>query len=124
VRGSSIVMQKSIKEGFGLTVAEALWKRKPVVAGHAGGIPHQIVHNVTGVLVSSVEEAAYELRTLLGDPERMRRLGEAGRERVTKEFLIVGSLRRWLALFEDAAAGRAAVGNLAKPAPAKPALAL
>jgi trehalose synthase len=116
VRGSTIVMQKSLKEGFGLTVAEALWKRKPVIAGQAGGIPLQVIQNVTGVLVSSVEEAAYEIRTLLNDPERMRRLGEAGRKRVTSEFLIIGNLRRWLALMEAAAAGRAAIGSRAAPA--------
>jgi trehalose synthase len=117
VRGSTVIMQKSLKEGFGLTVAEALWKRKPVIAGHAGGIPLQVIQNVTGVLVSSVEEAAYEIRMLLGDPERMRRIGEAGHERVASEFLIIGNLRRWLALMEGAAAGRAAIGERAAPTP-------
>jgi trehalose synthase len=109
VRGSTIVMQKSIREGFGLTVAEALWKRKPVIASPAGGLAIQVEHNVTGVLVNSVEEAAYQIRALLSDPERMRRLGEAGRERVRQEFLITSSLRRWLALLEDASGGQAAV---------------
>ncbi len=118
VRGSSLVLQKSLKEGFGLTVAEALWKRRPVIASRAGGIPLQVIHNVTGVLVSSVEETAYEMRMLLEDPERMRRLGDAGHEHVRREFLIIGSLRRWLALLEDSAAGRAAVGKHAAPAAA------
>ena len=96
VRGATIVMQKSIKEGFGLTVAEALWKRKPVIATPAGGLPTQVIHDETGVLVSSVEEAADAICSLLADPQRMCRLGEAGREHVRREFLITGCLRRWL----------------------------
>jgi trehalose synthase len=98
VRGSTIVLQKSLKEGFGLTVAEALWKRKPVIAGAVGGIPAQVIHNVTGILVHSVEGCAYQIRSLLTDPERMRVLGEYGHQRVKQEFLITSNLRRWLVL--------------------------
>jgi trehalose synthase len=115
VRGSSIIVQKSIKEGFGLTVAEALWKRKPVIASPAGELPLQVVHNVTGVLVSSAEETAYQIRALLADPERMQRLGEAGHQRVRQEFLITGNLRRWLALLEDAGAAHAPAKLAAAP---------
>ena len=100
VRGATIVMQKSIKEGFGLTVAEALWKRKPVIATPAGGLPTQVIHDGTGLLVSSVEQAAAEICSLIADPQRMRRLGEAGRERVREEFLITGCLQRWLAAMD------------------------
>ncbi len=98
VRGSTIVLQKSLREGFGLTVAEALWKRKPVIAGAVGGIPAQVMHNVTGILVHSVEGCAYQIRSLLADPERMRMLGEYGHQRVKQEFLITSNLRRWLVL--------------------------
>ncbi|HWP35000.1 MAG TPA: glycosyltransferase [Thermodesulfobacteriota bacterium] len=106
VRGSTIVLQKSLKEGFGLTVAEALWKRKPVIAGAVGGIPAQIIHNVTGILVHSVEGCAYQIRALLADPERARQLGEYGHERVKQEFLITSNLRRWLLLFVLLLSGR------------------
>lgn len=106
VRGSTIVLQKSLREGFGLTVAEALWKRKPVIAGAVGGIPAQIIHNVTGVLVHSVEGCAYQIRALLADPERMRRLGDYGHERVKQEFLVTSNLRRWLVLLLLLLAGR------------------
>ncbi len=98
VRGSTIVLQKSLREGFGLTVAEALWKRKPVIAGAVGGIPAQVIHNVTGLLVHSVEGCAYQIRALLADPERARMLGEYGHQRVKQEFLITSNLRRWLVL--------------------------
>ena len=102
MRGATIVMQKSIKEGFGLTVTEALWKQKPVIASPAGGLPTQVIHDVTGVIVWSVEEAAREIAALLGDPARMRRLGEAGHEHVRRDFLVTSNLRRWLLLIEEA----------------------
>ena len=75
-RGSTIVIQKSLREGFGLTVAEALLKRKPVVASAVGGIPVQVIHKVTGMLTHSVEGAAYQIRYLLANPAVARALGE------------------------------------------------
>ena len=98
-RAAAIIVQKSIREGFGLTVAEGLWKAKPVIGGAVGGIPEQIVHNVTGKLVHSVDGCAYQLRQLLSDPEQATRLGQYGREWVRQEFLITSNLHRWLTLF-------------------------
>ena len=98
-RAATIIVQKSIREGFGLTVSEGLWKSKPVIGGAVGGIPEQITHNVTGKLVHSVDGCAYQLRQLLSDPEQAARLGRYGREWVRQEFLITSNLRRWLTLF-------------------------
>ncbi|HXK04328.1 MAG TPA: glycosyltransferase [Verrucomicrobiae bacterium] len=98
-RASTIVIQKSLREGFGLTVAEALWKKKPVVASAVGGIPVQIIHKHTGLLAHSVEGTAYQIRFLLSHPEIGRKLGEQGYEHVRENFLITGTLRRALTLF-------------------------
>jgi trehalose synthase len=98
-RASNVVIQKSLKEGFGLTVTEALWKGKPVIAGAVGGIPTQIIHKLTGVLVHSVEGCAYQIRYLLTHPEYAKELGRNGREHVKENFLITANLRRWLLLF-------------------------
>jgi trehalose synthase len=98
-RISSVVLQKSLKEGFGLTVSEAMWKGKPVVGGAAGGIPLQIIHGVTGFLVHSVEGAAYRIRQLLNDPEMGRKIGEAGREYVRHNFLITRQMRDYLSVW-------------------------
>jgi trehalose synthase len=98
-RASTIIVQKSIREGFGLTVSEALWKGKPVVAGAVGGIPQQIVHRQTGVLVYSIEGTTYWLRHLLLNPGYARGLGERGREHVRNNFLLTRHLRDYLLLF-------------------------
>jgi trehalose synthase len=98
-RASTIVLQKSLREGFGLTVAEALWKKKPVVASAVGGIPTQVIHKHTGMLAHSVEGTAYQIRFLLSHPEIARKLGEQGHEHVRENFLITGNLRRYLTLF-------------------------
>jgi trehalose synthase len=98
-RASTIVIQKSLREGFGLTVAEALWKKKPVVASAVGGIPLQVIHKHTGLLAHSVEGTAYQIRYLLTHPEIARRLGEQGHEHVRENFLITGNLKRYLTLF-------------------------
>jgi trehalose synthase len=87
-RLSNVVIQKSLREGFGLVVSEALWKGTPVVAGRAGGIPLQMADGVGGVLVDSVEECAAETVRLLRDRERARELGKSGQARVTQQFLI------------------------------------
>jgi len=97
-RASDIILQKSIREGFALTVSEALWKYRPVIGGSAGGIPAQIIHGSTGMLVDSVEGTSLEIRKLLKQPELARRLGENGHQRVKDEFLITKSLKRYLFL--------------------------
>ena len=98
-RSATVVLQKSIREGFGLTVAEALWKGKPVIGGAVGGIPMQIHHGVTGFLVHSAEGAAYRVRQVLHDPGLGRRLGAMGREHVRRNFLITRQARDYLALW-------------------------
>ncbi len=99
-RASTIVIQKSLREGFGLTVTEALWKSKPVIAGAVGGIPTQVNHKLTGVLVQSVEGCAYQIRYLLTHPDFARQLGKQGREHVRENFLMTTNLKRWLLLFQ------------------------
>ena len=98
-RASTIVIQKSLREGFGLTVSEALWKKKPVVASEVGGIPTQVIHKHTGLLSHSVEGTAYQIRFLLSHPEIAARLGEQGHQHVKENFLITNNLKRYLALF-------------------------
>jgi trehalose synthase len=97
-RASTIIIQKSIKEGFGLTVTEALWKGKPTIAGAVGGIPNQIIHKLTGALVHSVEGCAYQIRYLLTHPEFAAQLGRNGREHAKENFLMTTNVRRWLLL--------------------------
>jgi trehalose synthase len=97
-RAATIVLQKSVHEGFGLGAAEAMWKGKPVVAGVAGGLSQQIVYDVTGYTVHSVEGAAFRLRHLLNNPELIGRMGAAGREHVRRSFLITRHLTDFLAL--------------------------
>jgi trehalose synthase len=98
-RASTVVIQKSLREGFGLTVSEALWKKKPVVASAVGGIPTQVIHKHTGLLAHSVEGTAYQIRFLLSHPEIAVRLGERGHEHVKENFLITQNLKRYLTLF-------------------------
>lgn len=97
-RAATIVVQKSLREGFGLTVAEALWKGKPVVGGAAGGITIQVIYDVTGYTVNSVEGAAFRIRYLLENPDLIAKMGEAGREYVRREFLITRHLTDYLTL--------------------------
>ncbi len=97
--GSTVILQKSLREGFGLTVTEALWKKKPVVASAVGGIPLQVIHKQTGLLAHSVEGTAYQVRFLLSHPEIARHLGQQGHEHVRENFLITGNLKRYLTLF-------------------------
>jgi trehalose synthase len=97
-RGSDIVVQKSLKEGFALTVSEALWKRRPVIGGAVGGIPAQIIDGHTGLLVHTVEGASLAIRSLLNRPEYAKQLGDNGHARVRDEFLITKNLKRYLLL--------------------------
>ncbi len=96
---SAAVLQKSIREGFGLTVTEGLWKSRPTVAGRVGGIPSQIQEGETGWLVDSVEECAEACLQILEDPAEARRRGTLGKEYVRQHFLTPRLLRDWLALF-------------------------
>jgi trehalose synthase len=97
-RASAVVIQKSLREGFGLVVAEALWKGIPVVAGKVGGIVIQIQDGVSGYLVSSPEECAARCLDLLRDPALRKRMAAAGREHVRENFLITRDLRDQLEL--------------------------
>jgi len=96
---SDVVIQKSIREGFGLVVTEALWKGNPVVGGNVGGIPLQIVDGETGFLVDSVEECAEKTLVLLEHPDRAEEMGKAAREHVRKNFLTTRHLTDYLELF-------------------------
>ena len=98
-RASNVVLQKSLKEGFGLTVAEALWKGKPVIAGAVGGIPLQIKHQYSGILSYSVEGTAFYLKQLLTEPDYAKSLGVNGRSHIKDNFLITRHLRDYLMLF-------------------------
>ncbi|MEW6618818.1 MAG: glycosyltransferase [bacterium] len=98
-RASSVVLQKSLKEGFGLTVAEALWKAKPVIAGAVGGIPLQITHKYSGVLTRSIEGTVYWIKRLINEPEYAKKLGENGREHIKNNFLITRHIQDYLLLF-------------------------
>lgn len=98
-RAATVVIQKSIREGFGLTVSEAMWKGKAVIGGATGGIPLQIVHGVTGFLVHSVEGAAFRIRQCLNDPEMTRKIGEMAKEFVRMNFLITRQIREYLSVW-------------------------
>jgi trehalose synthase len=98
-RASSVVLQKSLKEGFGLTVAEALWKAKPVIASAVGGIPLQIAHKYSGILTRSVEGTAFWIKQLLQEPAYARRLGINGKEHILGNYLITRHIRDYLLLF-------------------------
>lgn len=97
-RAATVVVQKSIKEGFGLTVTESLWKNKPVIGGNTGGIRLQVVNHHTGFLVNSPEGAAYRIRYLLQNPEQIQRLGETGHTFVKDNFLITRHLLQYLTM--------------------------
>ena len=98
-RGSTVILQKSLKEGFGLTVSEALWKGKPTIAGAVGGIPLQIAHKYSGILTHSVEGTAQWIKQLIGAPEFARQLGINGREHIRNNFLITRHIKDYLLLF-------------------------
>ncbi|MCW5702530.1 MAG: glycosyltransferase [Bradyrhizobium sp.] len=113
-RRAAVVLQKSIREGFGLTVTEAMWKGAAVVGGRAGGITHQIEDGVNGFLVGSVEEAAERIVALLKDRTLASRLGEKARESVRNRFLMTRLMEEWLDLmgsFEPRFGLRGAAGS-------------
>ncbi len=98
---ADVCMQKSTREGFGLTVTEALWKGRPTIGGNVGGIPLQIVDGESGFLVSSAEECADRSLQILGDPDLAKRIGKAGKEHARKNFLSPRLLRDWLKIFTE-----------------------
>jgi trehalose synthase len=108
-RGSTVILQKSLREGFGLTVTEAMWKGKPVVAGAVGGIPLQVRHRATGILVHGVDGAARAVQLLLARPDVARKMGANGREHVRHNFLLTRHLKDYLLLFLAVRHGRAGV---------------
>uniref|UniRef100_A0A7V5XI88 Glycosyltransferase n=1 Tax=Thermodesulfobacterium geofontis TaxID=1295609 RepID=A0A7V5XI88_9BACT len=97
-RGATVVVQKSLKEGFGLVVSEAMWKSKPVVGSNVGGIKRQIVHGITGYLVESIEGTAMRIRQLLANKYLREEMGFHAKERVKHRFLIIRHLRDYLLL--------------------------
>jgi trehalose synthase len=98
---SQVVIQKSTREGFGLTVSEALWKGRPFIGGNVGGIPLQVSDGETGYLVDSVEECAARIGAILDDPELGRLLGLRGKEHVRAHFLTPRYLRDYLRIFHE-----------------------
>jgi trehalose synthase len=98
---ADVVIQKSTREGFGLTVSEALWKARPFIGGDVGGIPLQVKDGETGYLVSSPEECAQRALEILREPELGKRLARAGKEHVRQHFLTPRLLRDWLRIFSD-----------------------
>jgi trehalose synthase len=98
-RGADLVLQKSLKEGFGLTVTEALWKGKPVIGGDAGGIRLQIVNHHTGFLVKTPEGAALRARYLLRHPDKYLKMGRIAKEMVRHNFLLTRNLQEYLSIF-------------------------
>ncbi len=97
-RAATVVIQKSLKEGFGLTVAEAMWKGKPVIGGFVGGITVQIVYGQTGFTVNSVEGCAYRIRYLLNNPEFSKQMGQNAKEFTRHNFLITRHIIDYLSL--------------------------
>jgi trehalose synthase len=100
-RASDVILQKSTREGFGLTVAEALWKEVPVVGGNVGGIPLQVLDGVNGFLINSVSEAAEKMLYLLKHPAEAKMMGAKGKDHVKKNFLITRHLEEYLKLLSS-----------------------
>ena len=98
-RIATVILQKSLKEGFGLTVSESMWKSKPVIGGAVGGIPLQITHGVTGFLVHSVEGTAFRVRQLLNNPELAKQMGDHSKAYIRTNFLITRQIRDYLSLW-------------------------
>ena len=102
---ADVLIQKSTREGFGLTVSEAIWKARPFIGGNVGGIPLQLEDGVSGYLVESIEECAERSLGVLRDPELGARLGRTGKEHVRKHFLMPRYLRDYLRIFTELEAG-------------------
>ncbi|MBF6591378.1 MAG: glycosyltransferase [Ktedonobacterales bacterium] len=102
-RSATVVLQKSLREGFGLTVSEGLWKGKPVIGGNVGGIPLQIEEGKTGYLVETIEQCTDRVLDILRHPERAKALADRGHEHVRQNFLSTANLRNYLRLFNELA---------------------
>ncbi|MCK4239524.1 MAG: glycosyltransferase, partial [Candidatus Lokiarchaeota archaeon] len=96
---SDIILQKSLREGFGLTIAEALWKNTPVIGGNVGGIKLQIENGVNGFLVNSIDETVEKILYILANPKIAKEMGKKGREKIKNEFLLIHHLEKYLDLF-------------------------
>jgi trehalose synthase len=100
-RKAAVVLQKSLREGFGLTVTEAMWKGTPVIGGNVGGIRYQIRDGENGFLVSSVEETANRIVQLVQNPELRKQMGKKAKETVREKFLLTRYLEQYLDLFNS-----------------------
>lgn len=98
-RGSTVILQKSLKEGFGLTISEALWKKKPVIASNVGGIRYQITHKYNGLLSNSIEGTAHYIKQLIENPEYAAYLALNGRNHVKENFLITRHVKEYMLMF-------------------------
>ena len=98
---AAVVLQKSVREGFGLTVAEAMWKGTPVIGGNVGGIRYQIENGVNGFLVSSIDEAAKRMVELIADKKLRDEMGSKARDTVRKNFLLTRYLEQYVDLFAE-----------------------
>jgi trehalose synthase len=114
-RAATVVVQKSVREGFGLVVTEAMWKGKAVIGTAVGGIREQIIPGLTGFLVYSTEGMALRIRQLLGDPELAARMGENARENVRTNYLLPTAVKRWLATFLVVRQGARGITHLGAP---------
>jgi trehalose synthase len=115
-RAATVVLQKSLREGFGLTVAEGLWKSRPVIGGNVGGIPLQIQDGTTGYLVETIEACTLRSLDILRHPSRAKALAERGREHVRHNFLSTANLRNYLRLFNELAGNPVAEASDAQAA--------
>jgi len=104
-RRAAVVLQKSLREGFGLTVAEAMWKGTPVIGGNVGGIRHQIVDGKNGFLVESIEQTADRITTLVKNPALRNRMGKAAVDTVRSSFLMTRLMEDWLDLISTSRGG-------------------
>lgn len=98
-RGSTLILQKSLKEGFGLTISEALWKEKPVIASNVGGIKYQITHKYNGLLSNSIEGTAHYIKQIIENPEYGKYLAKNGKEHVKENFLITRHIKEYMLMF-------------------------
>jgi trehalose synthase len=98
-RAASVVVQKSLREGFGLVVTEAMWKGKPVVGGNVGGIRRQIIHGENGFLVNTVDGTAYRIQQLLSNPILAKKMGNEAKQTVLTNYLVPTLVRNWLLMF-------------------------
>jgi len=105
-RATDVTLLKSLREGFGLTITESLWKEVPVVGGNVGGIPLQIINGKTGFLVNTIAEAAEKTLYLLKHPKEAKEMGKKGKEHVKENFLVTRHLKEYLKLFLSLACAR------------------